>query len=222
MIWHMFALVLAAASAEKPVELFGGKDLSGWTSDSGKANVRTEDVWSVKDGALRCTGRPVGYLVTKRNDFENYELTLEWRWPEKGGNNGVLVHVTTPDALGVWPKSFEVQLQSGDAGELWVIGTTLQVQHPTTHVDDRRHKNNIRGAEKPLGEWNTMEITCVDDEVDVKVNGYLVNSATTLSQSRGAIALQSEGTPIEFRNISLQRLPPFAGRQRQLRRQQEQ
>jgi hypothetical protein len=171
---------------------------------------------------LRCSGKPAGYLVTKQNDFSNYTLTLQWRWPEKGGNNGVLVHVTTPNELGVWAKSLEVQLQDGDAGELWAIGTTLQVQNPTTHVDDRRHKNIIRGAEKPLGEWNTMEITCVDDEIDVKVNGYLVNTATKLSQRRGAIALQSEGTPIEFRNISLQYLPPLASRQRQAKRQQQQ
>ena len=48
-----------------------------------------------------------------------------------------------------------------------------------------------------------MEITCRSDEVLVKVNGKLVNHATKLSQSKGAVALQSEGTPIEFRNINL-------------------
>ena len=73
-------------------------------------------MWSIKDGVLRCTGQPAGYLITKRNDFENYVLTLQWRWPGKGGNNGVLVHVTTPGELDVWPKCFEVQLQSGDRG----------------------------------------------------------------------------------------------------------
>jgi hypothetical protein len=160
-------------------------------------------------------------LLTKENNFENYKLLLEWRWPDKGGNNGVLVHVTKPDELGVWPKSFEVQLQNDDAGELWTIGTTLQVQHPNTHVEDRRQKNEIRGAEKPLGQWNTMEITCVGEEIDVKVNGYLVNSATKLSQRRGAIALQSEGTPIEFRGIVMEKLPPNAGLMRQQKRQRQ-
>jgi hypothetical protein len=52
-----------------------------------------------------------------------------------------------------------------------------------------------------------MEITCRGDEVIVKVNGELVNHATKVSQTRGAIALQSEGTPIEFREIKLQKLP---------------
>jgi 3-keto-disaccharide hydrolase len=213
--------------SNKPTALFNGQNLAGWTYHLEKPDAKPADVWSVKDGTIHCTGKPAGYLVTKETNFENYVLSLDWRWPDKGGNNGVLVHVTNPEQLGVWPKSFEVQLQSGDAGELWVIGTTLQVQHPNTHIEDRRHKNDIRGAEKPLGHWNTMEITCVDDEIDVKVNGYLVNSATKLSQHRGAIALQSEGTSIEFRGITLAKLPPNAGllrrqqRQRQLQFQKE-
>ncbi len=212
---------VASRAADNKVPLFNGTNLHGWTYHLAKPNVKPSDVWSIKDGVLHCTGEPAGYLITQQNDFENYVLTVQWRWPDKGGNNGVLVHVTTPDQLGIWPKSFEVQLQTGDAGELWVIGTTLQVDHPTTHIDDRRHKNVIRGAEKPLGQWNSMEITCVGDEIDVKVNGYLVNSATKLSQSRGAIALQSEGTPIEYREIVLAKLPPNAGLVRQQQRQRQ-
>lgn len=214
---HMYAkfiyvaIVLWASSSlsaapDASVALFNGKDSSGWTYHLEKPGVKPSDVWSVKDGVLHCTGTPTGYLITKDSTFENYKLTLDWRWPGKGGNNGVLVHVTKPGELGVWPKCFEVQLQSGTAGELWVIGTTLKTKHADTHVDDRRHKNTIAGAEKPVGEWNTMEITCRDNEIEVKVNGYLVNQATSLSQQRGAIALQSEGTPIEYRNIKLTKL----------------
>jgi hypothetical protein len=204
----ILALGIPALATDDLTALFNGKNLFGWTYHLEKPDVRGSDVWSIKDGVLRCTGQPAGYLITKQDDFENYVLTVQWRWPEKGGNNGVLVHVTKPNELGVWPKSFEVQLQSGDAGELWVIGTTLQVEHPTTHVEDRRHKNNIAGAEKPLGQWNTMEITCLGDEIKVEVNGYPVNQATKLSQQRGAIALQSEGTPIEFREVSLRKAQP--------------
>jgi hypothetical protein len=206
----ILSLGMPALAADESTALFNGKNLFGWTYHLEKPGVRGGDVWSIKNRVLRCSGQPTGYLITKQNDFENYILTVQWRWPEKGGNNGVLVHVTKPDELGVWPKSFEVQLQSGDAGELWVIGTTLQVQHPTTHVDDRRHKNLIAGAEKPLGQWNTMEITCLGDEIKIEVNGYVVNQATKLSQQRGAIALQSEGTPIEFREVSLRKAQPVA------------
>jgi hypothetical protein len=193
----------AKTAIGKPVALFNGQNLSEWTYHLEKPDVKPETVWSIKDGVLRCTGQPVGYLVTKRDNFENFKLSLEWRWPGKGGNNGALVHVTSPGALGVWPKCFEVQLQSGTAGELWVIGTTLQITQPNTHIEDRRHKNLITGAEKPLGKWNKMEIVCLGNQIWVNVNGYLVNYATNLSQQRGAIALQSEGTPIEYRNITL-------------------
>jgi hypothetical protein len=190
-------------AAEKSKALFNGKDLSGWTYHLDKPEVKMEDVWSAADGVLHCKGQPVGYLLTKKNDFENYVLELEWRWPEKGGNNGVLLHVTEPGALGVWPKSLEVQLGSSDAGDFWVIGTTMELEKPEGRIKDRRHINLSDGDEKSLGKWNTMEITCRGDEVLVKVNGKLVNHAKKVSQTKGAIALQSEGTPIEFRNIKL-------------------
>ncbi len=199
----LLAMAANSVAADKSVALFNGKDLTGWMCHLADPKVRMEDVWSVKDGVLHCKGEPVGYLVTKKNDFEDYVLTVQWRWPGKGGNNGVLVHVTKPGALGVWPQSLEVQLQSGEAGDLWVIGTTLKIEHPEGRIEDRRHINLTDGSEKPIGEWNTMEITCRGDEITVKVNDKLVNHATKLSQHRGAIALQSEGTPIEFRNIKL-------------------
>jgi len=87
-----------------------------------------------------------------------------------------------------------------------VIGTTLEIEKPEGRIKDRRHINVSDGDEMPLGKWNKMEITCRGDEVTVKVNGKPVNHAKKLSQSKGAIALQSEGTPIEFRNIKLRRL----------------
>ena len=195
-----------ATAAEEPIELFNGRDLEGWTYHLDKEGVRMEDVWSVKDGVLACKGRPAGYLITKKNDFENYVLTLLWRWTDRPGNNGVLVHVTEPGALGVWPKSLEVQLGHGNAGDFWVIGTTIEVENPEGRIEGRRHLNLTDDSEKPPGEWNEMEITCRGDEVIVKVNGDLVNHATNVSQSRGAIALQSEGAPIEYREIKLQKL----------------
>jgi len=201
----MFAGFVSVLGTE-PTTIFNGRNLEGWTYHLEKPGVRMEDVWSVRDGVLVCQGRPAGYLITKKNDFANYELTLEWRWPERGGNNGVLVHVTEPGALGVWPKSLEVQLASGDAGDFWVIGTTIEIDAPEGRIDGRRHKNLSDGDEKPLGEWNKMKILCRGDEVLVYVNGKLVNHAKKVSQTKGAIALQSEGTPIEFRNIRLKEL----------------
>jgi hypothetical protein len=180
--------------------LFNGRDLTVWSAQPIDIN-ETAGTWSVKDWLLLCTGKPVGYLRTDRDDYENYVLTLQWRWPGAGGNNGVLVHTSTPGALGVWPKSIEVQLGAGDAGDFWIIGTDLDVPDEANRKKDRRHINLTDDSEKPLGEWNTMEVTCKDAEVIVKVNGELVNHATNCNVTKGAICLQSEGTPIEFRNI---------------------
>lgn len=202
----MLPTCVAATLADEPTALFNGRDLSGWSYHLDKPGVKMKDVWSVKDGKLVCKGQPAGYLITKKDDFENYVLTFEWRWPKDGGNNGALVHVTTPGALGVWPKCLEVQLANGEAGDFWVIGTTIDVENVEKRREGRQHRNLTDGSEKPVGEWNKMEITCRGDEVIVKVNGELVNHATNLSQAKGAIALQSEGTPIEFRGIKLQKL----------------
>lgn len=193
-----------AAEQAEQVALFNGKDLAGWTCDLSDPNARMEDVWSVEDGVLKCKGNPSGVLRTQ-GDYADYTLSLEWRWPAgtEGGNNGVLVHCSTPRQLGIWPKSIEVQLARDDAGDFWIIGTELDVENEAARRHDRRHVNLTDGSEKPLGEWNRMEITCKGNEVIVKVNDVLVNHATNCNVTRGAICLQSEGAPIEYRDIVL-------------------
>jgi hypothetical protein len=168
------------------------------------ADVKMEDVWSVQDGLLTCRGEPAGYLITEARDFQDYVLTLQWRWHTgRGGNNGVLVHCSTPNTLGVWCKSVEVQLAHGNAGDLWIIGTTLNVPDEEARRKGRRYINLTDNSEKALGEWNEIEITCRAGEIIVKVNGELTNHATNLSDTHGAVALQSEGTPIQYRDIKL-------------------
>jgi hypothetical protein len=194
-------------SAPAPIVLLHDDDLDNWTYDLDKPEVKMQDVWSLADGVLSCKGRPAGVLCT-RQEYENYVLELEWRWPPgtPGGNNGVLVHASTPRVLGIWPRSIEVQLAMNQAGDFWIIGTTLHVENEQARKDGRRYLNLTDGSEKPMGEWNHMEITCRGHEVLVKVNGQLVNHATDTSVMRGAVCLQSEGVPIEYRNI---RLTPF-------------
>lgn len=192
-------------AAEPPsITLFNGRDLSGWSHHLADPSVSRDAVWSVADGVLTCNGKPSGYLITEKNDFHDYRLTLQWRWhTERAGNSGVLVHCSTPAALGVWCKSVEVQLANGNAGDFWVIGTQLDVPNEAQRVKGRRHFNLTDDSEKPVGQWNELEIICRGDEISVKVNGDLVNEATNVTETRGAIALQSEGTPLQFRDIQL-------------------
>ena len=95
-------LLVSAARADAPegIPLFNGHDLTGWTAVLAEENIKPEQVWSVADGVLRCTGVPAGYLRTDA-EYENYVLTVDWRWPGEGGNNGVLVHTGEPGALGI-------------------------------------------------------------------------------------------------------------------------
>ena len=208
---HMVLSLERQVQEPKPVRLFNGKDLTGWThflwdGKSGGQDTETpvEKVWQVQDGVLVCQGRPTGYLQTEA-EYENYKLELEWRWPEgtTRANSGVLLHVTTPNALGPWPKSIESQLYTNNAGDFWAIGTTLKVANEAERKKGRRHLNLTDDSEKPIGQWNRMEIVCRGREIAVRVNGVLVNHATECSDVKGRIALQSEGLPIHFRNIVL-------------------
>ena len=201
--WLAGLLVAASAQAEE-ISLFNGKNFDGWNFVLSDKSVKMEDVWSVVDGTIVCKGKPSGYLRTEK-DYSDYTLTLEWRWApdSKGGNSGVLVHASSPGAIGVWPKSIEAQLAAGNAGDIWVIGETIQIPDAEKRVMGRRHLNLTDNSEKPIGEWNKYEIVAKGDELTLKVNGDLVNHASKCSATKGAICLQSEGAEVHFRNIKL-------------------
>ena len=198
--------VPVSSAAAESVELFNGEDLSGWTYDlSGEAEM--DEVWTVQEGGvLHCTGEPAGVLRTKE-EYENYVLRLEWRWPEEPGNNGVLVHTSDPQLLGIWPKSLEVQLFHGAAGDFWVIGTEIDVEDEESRVEGRRHRRAVDDVEREPGEWNEIQITCSGAEVVVVINGQEVNRGENCTVTSGAICLQSEGARIEYRNVVLEPLP---------------
>lgn len=201
----------------EPVQLFNGKDVDDWIFFTDNAKAKKADVWSVSDGVLKCAGKPAGYLQTKRW-YRDYELELQWRWPgEKGGNSGVLVHTSTPLVFFGWPKSMEVQLQAASAGDFWVIckGVDIRVENESErrakpvagNQHTHRRVRRLAGKfEKPVGEWNKMRVICSGDEVKVFINGQLANHGTNSTVTEGAIALQSEGTPIEFKDISIKPL----------------
>ncbi len=222
----LFALPLLisplVAQNSEAISLFNGKDLSGWHADVPKAddNKDIKASFIVRDGNLVSLGRPLGHLITDES-YQDYRLEVEYRFPGKPGNCGVLVHASTPRYLyGMFPKSIEVQMEHKNAGDFWCIGENISVpdmekrrprkvgQKYGGDKDDARHIINLTdGAEKPLGEWNTMVIECRDDQVKVTVNGELVNKGTDSTASKGQIALQAEGSEVEFRKLDLTPLP---------------
>ena len=215
-VWLFLAIATLPTSSpaqeQRDVVLFDGKTLDNWTAVLSDPTLKKEDVWSVAEGGiLVCKGRGKrsGYIRSTLGDFANYTLSLQWRFPAgtPGGNSGVLVHTSTPNALNVWPKSLEAQLNHQNAGDIWVIGTTCEIENAAERVRGRRHFNLTDDSEKPIGEWNDYEIICRGDEITIKVNGTLVNHVTKCSETKGAICLQAEGADIEFRNIRLTPLP---------------
>lgn len=210
----VFLSVVTAGTCQKQepivpkekIALWNGKDFTGWKMFAADKQVDAGTAWSVKDGIMHCQGKPTGYISTK-SDYANYHLHIEWRWPgEKGGNSGVLLHTTGPDK--VWPKSIECQLYSANAGDFWVIDGVEFKEHADKgqRVKGRRTKKLKDSSEKPLGKWNVYDIVCKDDWIVVFVNGVLQNVATGTSVTSGKICLQSEGTPIEFRNLYIEPL----------------
>jgi len=195
----------AVVVPKEKILLWNGIDFTGWKRFLPDASRNVDDTWSIADGLLRCTGTPAGYMRTE-TAYADYHLHVEWRWPAKPGNNGVLIHMGGPDT--VWPKSLECQLASGNAGDFWVIGGLEFAEHAKAgkRVNGRRTVKLHDSAEKPAGEWNQYDIVCKGDWVVVMVNGVLQNVATQCSDKSGRICLQSEGAPIEFRNIWIEPL----------------
>jgi hypothetical protein len=207
----LVAPVMAMEASSTPVVpkaktmLWNGKDFTGWDLFVPDPAHNVTKTWSIKDSVIRCEGRPAGYMCTEK-DYADYLFHVEWRWVEKGGNSGVLVHKTGKDM--VWPKSLECQLASGSAGDFWVIGGIEVAEHAKggKRVRGRNVRKLKESSEKPIGQWNAYDIICKDDWVVVLVNGVLQNIGSKCSDKAGKICLQSEGTPIEFRNIYLEPL----------------
>ena len=205
-----------ASAQEKGKSLFNGKDLTGWhwdipemDNDAGVANP-----FIVRNGLLVSLGKPGGHLISD-DVFMNYRLVVEYRFSAKPGNCGVLVHASTPRALyKMFPKSIEVQMQHESAGDFWCIGediTTPDMEARRGPKEEwggsegkkRQIKNLTDGSEKLAGEWNSMVIECVGRELKVWVNSDLVNYGFNCTTDRGQIALQAEGSEVEFRKLEL-------------------
>ena len=204
-----------AADAES-TSLFNGKDLTGWHVDVPYLDEHPDAkaTFIVRDGKLVSLGQPNGHLITDAK-YENYRLEVEYRFAAKPGNCGVLVHASTPRALyKMFPKSIEVQMNHQHAGDFWCIVEDITVPDMVqrrgpketwgiTEGKARRILNLTDDSEKPVGQWNTMVIECVQDAVKVWVNGDLVNHGTKCTASAGQISLQAEGSEVEFRKLSL-------------------
>jgi hypothetical protein len=223
LILSLLSLMVCAptlASAQETIPLFNGKDLSGWVSDVPAAdkNPNIAPSFIVRNNLLVSMGKPEGHLITEKV-YRDYRLDVEYRFPGKGGNCGVLVHASKPRALyNMFPQSIEVQMMVGNAGDFWVIREDIETpdmearrgpreRWGSTEKDLRRIRNLTDNSEKPIGEWNHMRIECRDRTIKVWVNGDMVNEGFNCTTDHGKIAIQAEGTEVEFRRVDLTGLP---------------
>ena len=200
----------------KTYSLFNGNNLSGWHVDVPDMDDNPQEInpFIVRDGMLVSLGDPRGHLLTD-SIYENYRLDVEYRFAGEPGNCGVLVHASTPRALyDMFPKSIEVQMMHENAGDFWCIVEDIEVPDMEarrgpkenwgiTEGKERRIKNLTEDSENPLGEWNNMIIETRGDFLKVWVNGDLVNEGFNMTAQKGRIAIQAEGSEVEFRKIQL-------------------
>ena len=211
--------VAVAATTTLPAQakpLFNRTDLAGWHADVPDADTipGLASPFSVRDGLLVIAGEPRGHLISD-SSYRNYRLEVEYRFSGKAGNAGVLIHASTPRALyKMFPKSIEVQMESGNAGDFWCIVEDITVPDMLrrrgprenwgiTEGKGRRITHLVDGREQPLGEWNRIVVEAVGRTVTVWVNGTMMNRGTNATADRGQIAIQSEGAPVEIRKVEL-------------------
>ncbi|MFC2148962.1 DUF1080 domain-containing protein [Bacteroidota bacterium] len=203
-------------SQKDSFSLFNGKDLNGWHVDVPEMDSIPQSInpFIIRDGMLVSLGTPQGHLITD-SVFQDYRLEIEYRFPGVPGNCGVLVHASKPRALyKMFPKSIEVQMMHENAGDFWCIAEDIKTDKMIDRRGPkenwgiiegkgRRIKNLTDGSEKPLGEWNSMSIECLKNEIKVWVNGDLVNYGYNATVKSGHIAIQAEGSEVEFRKLEL-------------------
>ncbi|MBI2826760.1 MAG: DUF1080 domain-containing protein [Planctomycetia bacterium] len=224
------ALALDAAAADSAVKAFVDPTGPGWTPLGEKdfTNVNCDpDTWKWVDGTAYCTGQPVG-VTRSQKIYTNFELVVEWRHMKSAGNSGVFVWTqenTLKDlARGKLPFGIEVQvLDHGYAeqyeknkgkkpdwfttnGDVFPVGTSKMTPFPPVAPDGKRsfpRKNLSKG----VGEWNHYYIRAINGEVRLWVNGEEVSGGTGCEPRSGYLCLESEGSPVEFRNIRIRELP---------------
>jgi hypothetical protein len=207
---------ITAAEKRKPIRLFNGKNFDGWyTYVQGDGKNRDPDgIFKIEAGGIiHASGKKFGYVGTVR-DYENYKLTLEFKWGERKWpprvneprDAGILYHCVGSDK--VWMKSLECQIQERDCGDMWLTGDQSGV--PSLTVKGKRYTGGrvVKSAdfEKPHGQWNKIEVVCRGNQIQHYVNGRLNLEGTNASLTKGRINLQSEGAEIYYRNINLQPL----------------
>jgi len=220
----------AAPEKELPKATIDGNG-PGWRElgEADFAHVNGDpDTWSFKDGIIHCTGKPVGVMRTK-NQVKNFELVVEWRHLSSGGNSGVFVWapeaaITDLPKGKLPPGGIEVQvLDHGYAeqytkstgkepdwfstnGDVFPVGSSKMKPFPPLSPNGNRSFPRKK-LSKGTPEWNHYYVRGINGEVRLWVNGEEVSGGSDCNPASGYLCLESEGAPVEFRNLRIRELP---------------
>ncbi|WP_028665262.1 3-keto-disaccharide hydrolase [Runella zeae] len=215
-LFSLFFILCCSVVYAQETSLFNGKDLTGWHIDvpAMDKDTKLRNPFIIRNGMLVSLGEPQGHLITDKI-YQNYRVEVQYRFAGTPGNCGLLLHASTPRSLyGMFPKSIESQMMHQNAGDFWCIVENIEVPEMEkrrgpkenwgiTEGKERRVRNLTDNSEKPLGEWNTMIVECLNDQIKVWVNGDMVNHGFNCTAQKGQIALQAEGAEVEFRKVAL-------------------
>jgi hypothetical protein len=203
----LLVVFLVSCTTGGKIELFNGADLDNWIIYTGDSGVEPEELFRAEDGMIQVSGISNGYIRT-RESYSNYALHVEWRWTGEPVNSGVLIHVHGEDMI--WPHAIECQLMHEHAGDVVLIGkgAGITVRDTTYLLESEENRFLViprmkESSEHPAGEWNSYDIRSHQGNLEVRVNGVLQNRGSEMTLTEGNIALQSEGAPMQFRNIYL-------------------
>ncbi len=212
-ILTVISFSLSPAYADEWVSLFNGKDLSGWKA------VNCPKTFSVKDNMIYCTGFPTGVMRTG-NQHENFILELEWKHAKPKGNAGLFIWSDPLTKIGTpFTRSIEVQIMDGIQKKdkqgrlLYTSQGDIFSIHGASMVPDRPHPAGwsrclpSENRTKPAGQWNHYRVECQDGTIKLAVNGKVVSGGSKCTPRKGYICLESEGSPIYFKNIRIKELP---------------
>jgi hypothetical protein len=193
-----FVAPLLRAQSDGFVSLMPKKDVTEfWTIEG-----TPPDTWRIEDGMIRCTGKPNGFLRSNKV-YKNYIFRAQWRFqtegwtraPQRWPNAGFFINAGP--VKDTWPIGQEVQGHFGEAGSLFgVRGGSITGAKRGPFVKNR----------PPFGSWDRYEITQTDGKVRVVLNGEFVNEGWDAAPSEGNICLQSEGWPVDYRNVEIKEL----------------
>jgi len=186
----------AAQSAGESVPLFDGT-LRGWTIEN-----TTAGNFTVADGVLKVDGSP-GWLKSERQ-YADFELSVEFRFLTEDGDSGIFVRAVPDSTFGPgWPNgSYQLQLLNPlrevrfpPLGSLFRHGTPAG----ETEFDPAVAQRAFTG----VGEWQTLVIEVIGDELTAHLNGALLTRAANIVNSPGYIGVQGETSALEFRRIDI-------------------